>query len=111
MITYDDKSKGAVSVGNTNNSFIINNIEDCGEIVFKASYIIAADLIVSGKIIALFDLIVLGNVKAYNIEVKGKFVCLGNCDVEESIIVNGKIIAQGIKAKNVESTNKLFLKK
>lgn len=103
MITYDDKSKGAVSVGNTNNSFIINNIEDCGEIVFKASYIIAADLIVSGKIIALFDLIVLGNVKAYNIEVKGKFVCLGNCDVEESIIVNGKIIAQGIKAKNVES--------
>ena len=103
MITYDDKSKGAVSVGNTNNIFIINNIEDCGEIVFKASYIIVADLIVSGKIIALFDLIVLGNVKAYNIEVKGKFVCLGNCNVEESIIVNGKIIAQGIKAKNVES--------
>ena len=99
MITYDDKSQGAISVGKKNNSFIIGNIEDNGEVVFKASYIVASDLTVTGKIIALFDLIVLGDVKAYNIDVKGKFVCLGNCNVEESLIVNGKIIAQDIKAK------------
>ena len=111
MITYDDKSQGAISVGKKNNSFIIGNIEDNGEVVFKASYIVASDLTVTGKIIALFDLIVLGDVKAYNIDVKGKFVCLGNCNVEESLIVNGKIIAQDIKAKIVESHEQVVAQK
>ena len=103
MITYDGKSQGAIGVGKKNNSFIINNIDDSGEVVFKASYIVATDLIVSGKIIALFDLIVLGDVKAYNIDVKGQFICLGSCNIEESIIVNGKLIVKDIKAKNIEA--------
>ena len=102
MVVYDDKRQGTISVGEANNRFVVSEVISDGEIFFKASYIVATNLKTHGKITALFDLIVLGDVTASDIDVKGAFICLGNCEVERTIVVNGKITARSIKANTVE---------
>ena len=47
-------------------------------------------------------LFVLGDVEADDIEVKGKFICMGDCTVENSIIVQDKMFVKQVKAKNIE---------
>lgn len=102
MAVYDDKTSGIIKAGDGDNCFIISNVKSRTEAIFKASYIVASSMHVSGKITALFDLIVLGDVEADDIEVKGKFVCLGDCTVENSIIVQDKMFVKQVKAKNIE---------
>ena len=102
MAVYDDKTSGIIKAGDRDNCFIISNVKSRTEAVFKASYIVASSVRVSGKITALFDLIVLGDVEADDIEVKGKFICMGDCTVENSIIVQDKMFVKQVKAKNIE---------
>ena len=100
MAVYDDKTSGIIKAGDRDNCFIISNVKSRTEAIFKASYIVASSLRISGKITALFDLIVLGDVEADDIEVKGKFICMGDCTVENSIIVQDKMFVKQVKAKN-----------
>jgi hypothetical protein len=75
-------------------------------VTFKASYIVVPNIKCKGKITALFDLILLGDVEAKEIEVKGKFVCLGNCVVEGSIVSN-EIWANDLNAQHVEAHDRI----
>lgn len=99
MSIYDDKTTKVIHSGKF---YIIDSIKHDSEIVFKSSFLVASDLTADGKIVALFDLIVLGNVEAQDIDVKGKLICLGNCNVTNSIVVQDKLFAQGLRAKNIE---------
>lgn len=99
MAIYDDKAQGIIKSGNY---FFINAIKSRTEAVFKASYIVGSNLHIEGKITASFDLIVLGDVEAQDIDVKGNFICLGNCNVSNSIIVQGKMYGKNVLAKNIE---------
>ena len=99
MAIYDDKTAGIIKA---DEYFITNEVKSRTEAVFKASYLVASNLCVSGKITALFDLIVVGDVSAEDIEVKGKFICLGDCTVESSIVVQDKMSVQHVKAKTIE---------
>ena len=78
MILYDDKAKDAIKA---ENQLIFPNINESDDITFKASYIISGNLSCSGKIAALFDLIVFGDVVAEEVDVKGRFVCMGRCSI------------------------------
>lgn len=102
MAIYDSKTAGAIKAGDQDNCFVINNIKSKTEAVFKASYIVASSMRISGKITALFDLIVLGDVEAEDIDVKGKFICTGDCSVDNSIIVQDKMLVGRVSAPNIE---------
>lgn len=98
MILYDDKTKDAIKA---ENQLIFPNINESDDITFKASYIISGDLHCTKKIFALFDLIVFGNVTAEEIDIKGRFVCMGRCSVSGTIIVQNDIWAEDIQAKSI----------
>ena len=100
MAVYDDKTPGIIKSGNYS---MISSVKSRTEAVFKASYIVASGIQVEGKITALFDLIVIGDVVAHDIDVKGKFVCLGNCQVSNSVTVQDKLFVKEIRAKNIET--------
>ncbi len=99
MAIYDDKTAGIIKA---DEYFIINEVKSRTDAVFKASYLVASNLRVSGKITALFDLIVVGDVSAEDIDVKGKFICLGDCTVRNSIVVQDKMSVQQVKAQTIE---------
>lgn len=84
MKLYDDKTKNAINNGM---QLLLPVVDANEDIIFKASYVIAGDLRCSGKVSALFDLIVLGDASAKEIDVKGRFVCMGHCTVNGAIIV------------------------
>lgn len=107
MAVYDDKTSGIIKAGDRDNYFIINSVKSRTEAVFKASYIVASSVRVSGKITALFDLIVLGDVEADDVEIKGKFICLGDCRVKNSIIVQDRIFVKQLKARNIEAHDQI----
>lgn len=79
--------------------FIIDNIHD--EIVFKASAIVLSDATSKGNIIANFDLTVLGDINAQEIEVKGRLICYG--DIEADKITADEIIATKMNSKEIVS--------
>lgn len=95
---YDDKSKSVVKAGK---SLIIYEVEETEEVVFKASFVIANNLSCAGKVIALFDLIVIGDIECDSLDVKGKLICIGNCNVKDTMIVQNEIWANDITAKKV----------
>lgn len=99
MAVYDDKTPGIIKSGNYS---MISSVKSRTEAVFKASYIVASGIQVEGKITALFDLIVIGDVVAHDIDVKGKFVCLGNCQVGNSVTVQDNLFVKEIRAKSIE---------
>lgn len=99
MAVYDDKTPGIIKSGNYS---MIGNVKSRTEAVFKASYIVASDIQVDEKITALFDLIVIGDVSAHDIDVKGKFVCIGNCNVQNSLTVQDKLFVKEVRAKSIE---------
>ncbi|OUN08474.1 hypothetical protein [Flavonifractor sp. An9] len=98
MILYDDKTKDAIKA---ENQLIFPNINESDDITFKASYIISGHLHCTKKIFALFDLIVFGDVTAEEIDIKGRFVCMGRCSVSGTLIVQNDIWAEDIQAKSV----------
>ena len=101
MAIYDDKTQGIIKSGNY---FFINAIKSRTEAIFKASYIVGSSLHIDGKITASFDLIIVGDVEAEDIDIKG---CLGNCDVQNSITVQGKIFGKNIRAKDIEAHDEI----
>ena len=105
MTTYDDKTEGIVASGR---QFVMPVCKECDDVTFKASYIVLSNLRCNGKITALFDLIVLGNVEANEIDVKGRFVCLGNCAVIGSIIVQNEIWANDLRASSIEARDRII---
>jgi hypothetical protein len=104
MTTYDDKTKGIVVSGER---FILPICKECDDMTFKASYIVVSNIKCNGKITALFDLIVLGDVEAKEVDVKGRFICLGNCSVNGSIIVQNEIWANDLRATRIESHDRI----
>lgn len=104
---YDDKTLGTIK---SNNYCIIDKIDAKEDVIFKASYIVTTGLNVGGKIIALFDLIVLGDLYAKELDVKGQFISLGECEVENNIIVQDRIMSKHIKSKNIESRDEIVAK-
>ena len=104
MTTYDDKTKGVIESGRR---FVLTEFRPCPEATFKASYVVASDIKCDGKVTALFDLVVLGNMEAAELEVKGRFVCLGDCQVSGSIIVQNDIWANDIRAANIETRDRI----
>lgn len=108
MAVYDDKTSGIIKAGDRDNYFIISSVKSRTEAVFKASYIVASSVRVSGKITALFDFIVLGDVEADDVEVKGKFICLGDCTVKNSIIVQDRMFVKQLKARNIEAHDQII---
>jgi len=106
MTTYDNRTQGVIE---SNGSFILTDFAVCEEIIFKASYIVASDLICDGKISALFDLIVFGNLQAEELDVKGRFVCTGKVEVSGTISVQNDIWADNIKAESIEAHDRIVV--
>ena len=98
MLVYDDKTSTAVSSGT---QLIIPSIHTSEDVIFKASYIVSCELKCQGKVTALFDLIVFGDFYADEIDVKGRFVCIGRCTVSGSIIVQNDIWCEDIQATSI----------
>ena len=90
MRYFDDKTKGIIE---SENRLIIQRIDVLDDVTFKASYIVSSGLYCKGKITALFDLMVMGDLEADELDVKGRFVCMGNCIVSKSITVQNDIWA------------------
>ena len=105
MTTFDDKTKGTIESGRR---FILPTFNQCDEATFKASYIVTSDVKCDGKITALFDLIVLGSIEAAELDVKGRFICLGKCDVSGTILVQNEIWVNDVRAKNIETNDRIF---
>ena len=105
MTTYDDKTKSIIK---SDGRFVLPLFSECEDTTFKASYIVASDVNCKGKITALFDLIVLGNLEATELDVKGRFMCLGNCEVSGSIIVQNEIWVNNVRAANIETRDKII---
>lgn len=98
MLLFDDKTKGIIKSGK---QLIIQEISSNDDVTFKASFVVASDLECTGKITALFDLIVIGNVYAEEMDVKGHFICLGHCSVKGSLIVQNDIWGERIVAESI----------
>lgn len=104
MTTYDDKTKGIFTSGG---KFILPLFKECEDVTFKASYIVVSSIKCKGKITALFDLIALSDVEAKEIDVKGRFICLGNCIISGSVIVQSDIWVNDLRASSIESHDKI----
>lgn len=101
---YDDKTKNVIKSGS---QLLITKINSSEDIIFKASYVVSSDLRCDGKITALFNLIVYGDVNAEELDVKGRFVCMGNCSVTGSIVVQDDIWCEDIRANSVTCHNRI----
>lgn len=106
MSTYDDKTKGIIE---SKGRFILPVFKPCDEATFKASYIVASNVKCNGKITALFDLTVLGNLEAAELDVKGRFICTGKCAVSGAVIVQNDIWAEDIRADSIETHDRIIV--
>lgn len=106
MIVFDDKSE---VLAKNEKYFIVDDVNENQDVTFKASYIVASDLMCSGKITALFNLVVFGDIEASEIDVKGKLICLGSVKVDGQIVVQNDIWADDIEAKSVVSHSQIFV--
>lgn len=104
MTIYDDKTKGAIDSGGR---FILPSFKPCAEVTFKASYVVASNIKCDGKVTALFDLIVLGDIEAAELDIKGKFVCFGKCDVSGTILVQNEIWVDDVRAERIEAHDRI----
>ncbi len=105
MSIFDGTTSGIVE---SQGRYILPVFEPSSDATFKASYVVASDMKCTGKITALFDLTVLGNIEAAEIEVKGKLVCTGRCDVSGTIIVQNEIWCDDIHALSIDSHEKVM---
>lgn len=99
MTVYDDKTIEAKSLDEKN--VLIDNISG-DNIVFKSSFIIIGNISATGKITALFDLFIFGDLLADDLEVKGRFVCTGNCYINNSVFVQKDVWVDTLIAKTVD---------
>lgn len=98
MEVYDEKNPTAIPSGTY---LLIPNCQGSEDVTFKASYIISSDLICKGKVTALFDLVVFGDVRANEIDVKGRFICMGRCIVSETIVVHNDMWCEDVQASSI----------
>lgn len=105
MILYDDKTPDAIK---NENQLLFPGIDHEDDITFKASYIISGDLRCVGKVSALFDLIVFGDVSADELDIKGRFVCMGRCSISGTMTVQGDIWAEDIQAASIICHDRIF---
>jgi hypothetical protein len=103
MTTYDDKTTGIVA---SDGRFVLPHCIDCDDVTFKASYIVVSNIKCKGKITALFDLIVVGDLEANEIDVKGRFICMGKCKAD-TIIVYDEIWSEEITAISIETNSSI----
>ena len=107
MTTYDDKTHGVIE---SEGCFILPLCNEYENVTFKASYIVVPNIKCKGKIAAFFDLIVLGDIEANEIDVKGRFVCLGKCTVSGSVVVQNEIWANDLRALgSIESHDRIVV--
>ncbi len=98
MVVYDDKTSNAISSGT---QLLIPSSHTSEDVTFKASYIISSDLNCKGKVTALFDLVVFGDVHADEIDVKGRFICMGHCVVSGAIVVQNDMWCEDVQAASI----------
>ena len=98
MIIYDDKTPNAITSGT---QLLISSSHSSEDVTFRASYIVSSDLTCQGKVTALFDLFVFGDVHADEIEVKGRFICMGHCIVTGAIVVQNDIWCEDVQAASI----------
>ena len=95
---FDDKSKGAIASEKA--LIYYTSIKD-DELVFKATYYVVGNIDCAGKLSALFDLIVVGDLKADEADIKGKFVCTGKCQINKTLTVQNDIWADNLVADRI----------
>lgn len=98
MVVYDDKTSNAITSGT---QLLIPSCQSSEDVTFKASYIISSDLSCQGKVTALFDLVVFGDIHADEIDVKGRFICMGHCIVSGAIVVQNDMWCEDIQAASI----------
>ena len=98
MTFFDDKASGVVKI---DRSLLLPIIDSHDDVTLKASFVATSDFKCAGKVTALFDLIVMGDFEADELEVKGRFVCHGTCVVNKAMIVHGDILAETVQADSV----------
>ncbi len=101
---FEDKTKGVITTGKT---LIIPQVDEGEEVVFKASFLVAGNLKCATKVTALFDLIVMGNMECKDIDVKGKLICMGNCVVQNTLVVQNEIWANDIRAAKISCHDRI----
>ena len=106
MRFYDDKTEGVIR---SDSFLIIQKVEEEESITFKASFVVTENINCNGKITALFDLYVLGNIEACEIDVKGRLFCLGVCEIEKAILVQNDIWANDIRTESVVCHDKVVV--
>lgn len=90
-----------------NDYLVLPHIAPSSDITFKASFLVASDIVCSGKITALFDLVVIGDITAKELEVKGKLVCMGKCRIDGAITVQNEIWVDELTAESIESHDRI----
>jgi len=98
MVIYDDKTPNAITSGTQLLIPISHSSED---VTFKASYIVSSNLNCKGKVTALFDLLVFGDVHADEMDVKGRFICMGHCVVTGAIVVQNDMWCEDVQASSI----------
>lgn len=105
MITIDERTGGVIQSGKY---LLLPSLPADDSIVFKASVIIGSTISCSGKITAMFDLVVFGDIIADSVEVKGRLICTGTCKVSGSIIVQNDIWVEDLQADAVEAHERVI---
>lgn len=101
---FDDKMGQNHELG-----YVVKEIlTEYSDILFTSSYIVVSDLKCIGKINANFNLIVVGDVSAESIYVKGDFICLGKCKVTGSLETGGLIWVNEVFAKGIISHDSIM---
>ena len=98
MVVYDDKTPNAITSGT---QLLIPISHSADDVTFKASYIVSSNLNCKGKVTALFDLTVFGDVHADEIDVKGRFICMGHCIVSGAIVVQNDMWCEDVQAASI----------
>ena len=98
MVVYDDKTSNAIASGT---QMLILSCQNSEDVTFKASYIVSSNLSCQGKVTALFDLVVFGDVHADEMDVKGRFICMGRCIVSGAIVVQNDMWCEDVQAVSI----------
>ena len=98
MTVIDDKASCVVKV---DRSLLLPQIDSDEDITLKASFIATSNVKCAGKVTALFDLIVMGDIEAEELDVKGRFICHGSCIINKTIVVHGDILAETVNAESI----------
>ncbi|MCL2301506.1 MAG: hypothetical protein FWC27_15285 [Firmicutes bacterium] len=101
---YDGKTSGCFEVSG---QFFLPSFEQCDEAIFKASYTVGSNIVCGGKVTALFNLTVLGDIQAAELDVKGRLICLGVCEVSGSILVHDDIWVNDMRAATIETHDRI----